>query len=36
MVLDAENVTTQVKFPTLLELIVSGNTDKKQMNQYVM
>ena len=35
MVLDAEKVTTQVKFSALLELIFSGNTDKKQMSQHV-
>lgn len=36
MVLDAENLATRVKSPTLLELILSGNTDKKQMNQYIV
>ena len=36
MVLDAENVPTQVKFSPFLELIFSGNTDKKQMNRYAV
>ena len=34
MVLDAEKVATRVTFSALLELIFSGNTDKKQMSQH--
>ena len=34
MVLDAEKVATRVTFSALLELIFSGNTDKKQMSEH--